>query len=108
MNEKRKPQGINLGYPSIDGESITDNVISIDSLSAKSKYVFGKSAPTVTAYDILERELLPDSDYCSAMERAEEHLRALGFLACWLSEDVNRYHLHKIKRDVLRNYWGKK
>ena len=51
MNENTKPQALNLGNRMIDGESITDNVTSIDSLTAKSQWTFGKSAQTETIYD---------------------------------------------------------
>lgn len=108
MNRNTKPQALNLGNRVIDGESITDNVTAIDALSAKSKWTFGKSSPIVTTYDILERELLTDSDYCNAMDLADAHLRALGFAACWSREDVIRYHLHGMKRDALRRYAGAK
>jgi hypothetical protein len=108
MNEKRNPQALNLGNSSINGESITDNVTAIDLLSAKSKWSFGKSSPIVTDSDILERALLTDSNYCNAIERADEHLRAQGFTACWSRDDVMRYHLHAIKRDALRRYAGAK
>ena len=108
MNENTKPQGFSLGHRVIDGESITPNVTAINLLSAKSKYVFGKSAPIVTDYDILENELLPDVRYCDSMDAANDHLQALGFAPCWSREDVIRYHLHAIKRDVLRRYAGAK
>ena len=108
MNENTKPQALNLGNRMIDGESITDNVTSIDSLTAKSQWIFGKSSPTETIYDILERELLTDSNYCNAIESADAHLRANGFAACWSRDDLMRYHLHAIKRDVLRRYAGAK
>ena len=70
MNQNTKPQVLNLGNRVIDGESITGNVTAIDALSAKSKWIFGKSSPMVTDHDILERELLTDSNYCNAIERA--------------------------------------
>lgn len=108
MNQNTKPQALNLGNRVIDGESITDNVTAIDLLSAKSKWTFGKSSPIVTDSDILERTLLTDSNYCDAIEGADEHLRAHGLAACWSRDDVQRYHLHKIKRDVLRRYTGAK
>lgn len=108
MNRNTKPQALDLGNRVIDGQSITDNVTAIDALSAKSQWIFGKSSPIVTDYDILERELLTDSNYCNAIERADEHLRALGLSACWSREDVIRYHLHGIKRDALRRYAGEK
>lgn len=106
MNRNTKPQALNLGNRVIDGESITDNVTAIDLLSAKSKWRFGKSSPIITDHDILERELLTDFNYCNAIERADEHLRAQGFAACWSRDDVMRYHLHAIKRDALRRYAG--
>ena len=106
MNRNTNPQARNLGNRVIDGESITDNVTAIDLLSAKSKWSFGKSSPIITANDILERELLPDSNFCNAIERADEHLRAQGFAACWSRDDVMRYHLHKMKSDVLGRYAG--
>lgn len=108
MNRNTKPQALNLGNRVIDGESITDNVTAIDLLSAKSKWTFGKSSPIVTDRDILERTLLTDSNYCNAIERADEHLRAQGFAACWSRDDVIRYHLHKMKSDVLNRYAGAK
>jgi hypothetical protein len=108
MSQNNKPQGFSLGSKVIDGESITDNVTAIDALSAKSKWTFGKSSPIVTDHDILERELLTDSNYCNAIENADSHLRANGFAACWSRDDVIRYHLHAIKRDVLRRYAGAK
>ena len=108
MNQNNKPQVFSLGSKVIDGESITDNVTAIDLLSAKSKWSFGKSSPIVTDYDILERELLTDSNYCNAIDLANAHLRAQGFAACWSREDVIRYHLHGMKRDVLRRYAGAK
>ena len=108
MNQNTKPQVLNLGNRVIDGESITDNVTAIDLLSAKSKWTFGKSSPIVTDHDILERELLTDSNYCDAIERADEHLRAHGFTSCWSRDDLIRYHLHGMKRDALRRYAGAK
>lgn len=108
MNENTKPQALNLGNRAIDGESIRSNVTAIDLLTAKSKWRFGKSSPIVTDSDILEREVLTDSNYCNAIERADQHLRAHGFAACWSRDDVMRYHLHAIKRDVLRRYAGAK
>jgi hypothetical protein len=108
MSEKRKPQGFSLGNPLIDDESITPNVTAINLLSAKSKYVFGKSAPIVTDYDILECELLPDVRYCNSMDTANDHLQALGFAPCWSREDLIRYHLHNMKREQLRRYVGAK
>jgi hypothetical protein len=108
MNQNNKPQGFSLGSKVIDGESITDNVTAIDLLSAKSKWSFGKSSPIVTDSDILERALLTDSNYCNAIERASEHLRAQGFAACWSRDDVIRYHLHKMKSDLLARYAGAK
>ena len=108
MNQNTKPQVLNLGNRVIDGESITGNVTAIDALSAKSKWIFGKSSPMVTDHDILERELLTDSNYCNAIERADSHLRANGFAPCWSRDDVIRYHLHAVKRDVLRRYAGAK
>ena len=108
MNENRKPQARNLGNPIIDGESITDNVTSIDSLTAKSQWTFGKSSPCETIYDILERELLPDSNYCKTIDKVNEHLRAAGLAACWSRTDLIRYHRNAIKRDVLKSYAGAK
>ena len=108
MNENTKPQALNLGNRMIDGESITDNVTSIDSLTAKSQWTFGKSSPCETIYDILERELLPDSNYCKTIDAANEHLRAAGLAACWSRDDLVRYHLNAIKRDVLKSYAGAK
>jgi hypothetical protein len=108
MNQNTKPQALNLGNRVIDGESITGNVTAIDALSAKSKWTFGKSSPIVTDHDILERELLTDSNYCNAIENADAHLRANGFTGCWSRDDLMRYHLHAIKRDVLRRYAGAK
>lgn len=108
MNQNNKPQVFSLGSKVIDGESITDNVTAIDALSAKSKWSFGKSSPIVTDYDILERELLTDSNYCNAIDKTNKHLQALGLSACWSREDVIRYHLHGMKRDVLRRYAGAK
>lgn len=108
MNENTKPQALNLGNRMIDGESITDNSTSINALSAKSKWVFGKSSPTETIYDILERELLPDFNYCQTIDAATEHLRAAGLAACWSRDDEKRYHLNAIKRDALKTYVGAK
>ena len=108
MNENTKPQALNLGHRVIDGESITGNVTSIDSLTAKSKWVFGKSSPTETIYDTLERELLPDSNYCKTIDAANEHLRAAGLAACWSRDDEMRYYQNAIKRDLLLRYTGAK
>jgi hypothetical protein len=108
MNENRKPQARNLGNPIIDDESITDNVTSIDSLTAKSQWTFGKSSPTETIYDTLERELLPDSNYCKTIDSANEHLRAAGLAACWSHDDEMRYYRNAIKRDLLLRYTGAK
>ena len=108
MNENTKPQALNLGNRMIDGESITDNVTSIDSLTAKSQWTFGKSSPTETIYDILEHELLPDSNYCKTIDEVNEHLHAAWLAACWSRTDVIRYHRNAIKRDVLKRYAGAK
>jgi hypothetical protein len=108
MNENTKPQALNLGHRVIDGESITDNVTSIDSLTAKSKWVFGKSSPTETIYDTLERELMPDSNYCKTIDAVNLHLRAAGLAACWSRDDEMRYHRNAIKRDLLLRYTGAK
>jgi hypothetical protein len=108
MNQNTKPQALNLGNRVIDGESITDNVTSIDSLTAKSQWIFGKSSPTETIYDILERELLPDSNYCKTIDAVNLHLRAAGLAAYWSHNDVMRYHLNAIKRDALKRYTGAK
>ena len=108
MSENTKPQALNLWNRMIDGESITANVTSIDSLTAKSQWTFGKSSPSETIYDILERELLPDSNYCKTIDAVNEHLRAAGLAACWSRTDVIRYHRNAIKRDVLKRYAGAK
>lgn len=108
MNENTKPQALNLGNRMIDGESIIGNVTSIDSLTAKSKWVFGKSSPTETIYDTLERELLPDSNYCKTIDAANEHLRAAGLAGCWSRDDEMRYYRNAIKRDLLLRYTGAK
>jgi hypothetical protein len=107
MITNTKPQAINLGRV-LDDESIKTNVKRIDTLNPNYRYLFGKSSPIVTDHDILERELLTDSNYCNAIESADAHLRANGFAACWSRDDLMRYHLHAIKRDVLRRYAGAK
>ena len=107
MDENTKPQAINLGQV-LDVESINRNVIAINALSTKSQYVFGKSSPTETIYDILERELLPDSNYCKTIDAANEHLRAAGLAACWSRDDEMRYYRNAIKRDLLLRYTGAK
>ena len=108
MNQNNKPQVFSLGSKVIDGESITDNVTAIDALSAKPKWTFGKSSPIITDHDILERELLTDSNYCNAIDKTNKHLQALGLAPCWSRNDVIRHQLHAIKRDVLRRYTGAK
>jgi len=108
MNEMRKPQAINLGHPSIDGESITENYSDLDRLIGAPKYIFGESSPVITDRDILEHELLPDSSFCNAMDKASADLKSQGFPPLWSREDLIRYHSHAIKRDQLRGYAGVK
>jgi hypothetical protein len=107
MNANKKPQAINLGQ-AIDGQSITDNYSDLDRLIGEPKFIFGESSPVLTDRDILEHTLLPDSNYCSAMDKASAHLRSLGYPPLWSREDLIRYHLHAMKRDQLRGYAGVK
>lgn len=107
MNQNKKPQAINLGQ-AIDGESITENYSDLDRLIGEPKYIFGESSPVITDRDILEQELLPDSNYCNAMDKASADLRSLGYPPIWSREDRIRYHLHAMMRDQLRAHVGVK
>ena len=106
MKENTKPQALNLGNRMIDGESITANVTSIDSLTAKSQWVFGKSSPMITDYDIAEHDLFPDAHFCNSFTSADQHLRAQGLIPAWASADKIRFHRHQWMHRSWRNYAG--
>ena len=105
MDENTKPQSINLGQV-LDVESINRNVIAINALSTKSQYVFGKSSPMITDYDIAERELLPDADFCKSMSEAEMHLRSQGLIPYWNPVDRMRFHRHQWMSKSWKEYAG--
>ena len=105
MDENTKPQAINLGQV-LDVESINRNVIAINALSTKSQYVFGKSSPMITDYDIAERELLPDADFCKSMSEAEMHLRSQGLIPYWNPVDRVRFHRHQWMSKSWKEYAG--
>ena len=106
MKENTKPQALNLGNRMIDGESITANVTSIDSLTAKSQWVFGKSSPMITDYDIAEHDLFPDAHFCNSFTSADQHLRAQGLIPAWASADKIRFHRHQWMHRSWRKYAG--
>ncbi|CAB4704341.1 MAG: hypothetical protein F2677_03310 [Actinobacteria bacterium] len=105
MDKNTKPQAINLGQV-LDDESINRNVIAINALSPKSQYMFGKSSPMITDYDIAEHDLLPDADFCNSMSEAESHLRALGLIPCWNRADQVRFHRHMWMHKSWTEYAG--
>ena len=105
MNTNTKPQAINLGQV-LDDESINRNVIGIDSLNPNYRYLFGKSSPMITDYDIAEHDLLPDADFCNSMTATELHLRAHGLIPYWNPADRVRFHRHKWKHKSWTEYAG--
>jgi len=64
MNTNTKSQAVSPGHV-LDDESINRNVIGIDSLNPNYRYLFGKSSPMITAYDIAEHDLFPDAHFCN-------------------------------------------
>ena len=105
MNTNTKPQAINLGQV-LDDESINRNVIAINALSTRSQYVFGKSSPMITDYDIAEHDLLPDADFCNSMTATELHLRSQGLIPYWNPADRVRFHRHKWMHKSWTEYAG--
>jgi regulatory protein YycH of two-component signal transduction system YycFG len=57
MDRNEKPQAINLGQ-SLDVESMNRNVIDINTQSAKSQSVIGKSSPIITVSATSKDEML--------------------------------------------------
>ena len=71
MIENKKPQARNLGQLLlIDDESMYDNVIKFERQEHQ-QYVFGISAPEITAQDILKHELLPEMEFVKSMSAAD-------------------------------------
>ena len=90
MNQNQKPQANYLGQQ-IDDQSIKSNVTDIYSLSAKYNYTFGKSSPIITDYDLAERALFPDANFCNSYSDAESHLREQGLIPAWSRESNLRF-----------------
>jgi hypothetical protein len=107
MHTNTKSQAISPGDV-LDDESINRNVIAINALSPKSKYIFSKSSPIITDYDIAARDLLPDHDFVNSMTSAEMHLRAQGLTPCWNRADLNRLHRHRWMQISWTEYAGAK
>jgi hypothetical protein len=107
MNTNTKPQAINLGQV-LDDESITRKITDINALNPNYRYLFGKSAPIVTDYDIAEHDLFPDADFCNSMMTAEKHLRSQGLIPCWTSADTIRFHRHRWMHRTWTDYAGKR
>jgi hypothetical protein len=105
MDRNEKPQAINLGQ-SLDDESMNTNVIAINALSTKSQYLFGKSSPMITDYDIAERALLPDADFCKSMSDADLHLHSQGLIPYWNPVDRVRFHRHQWMSKSWKEYAG--
>jgi hypothetical protein len=105
MNTNTKPQAINLGQV-LDDESINRNVIGIDSLNPNYRYLFGKSSPMITAYDIAEHDLFPDAHFCNSFTSADQHLRSQGLTPAWTSADMIRFHRHQWMHRSWMNYAG--
>jgi len=105
MNTNTKPQAINLGRV-LDDESINRNVIGIDSLNPNYRYLFGKSSPMITDYDIAEHDLFPDAHFCNSFTSADQHLRAQGLIPAWASADIIRFHRHQWMHRPWMNYAG--
>lgn len=105
MNTNTKPQAINLGRV-LDDESIKRNVIGIDSLNPNYRYLFGKSSPMITDYDIAEHDLFPDAHFCNSLTSADQHLRAHGLIPAWSDSDQIRFHRHQWMHQSWMNYAG--
>ena len=105
MNTNTKPQAINLGRV-LDDESINRNVIGIDSLNPNYRYLFGKSSPMITDYDIAEHDLFPDAHFCNSVTSADQHLRAHGLIPAWSDSDQIRFHRHQWMHQSWMNYAG--
>ena len=107
MKQNEKPQGFNLGHRNyLDGESITENVTPMYRQIPNEPYVFGKSSPLITAYDICETAVLVDSDFCTSYSRAENHLRSLGLTPVFNRKDQIRFHSARWKESSWRRYAG--
>ena len=91
MNPNEKPRTHGAGIPNdIDGESTYANFRASHRLSQKSEYVFGKSAPIMTARDILDLYYLRDHQWNKSKSMADQHLRAEGLIPVWSREDLIR------------------
>ena len=105
MSENTKPQAINLGRV-LDVESINSNVKRIDTLNPNYRYLFGKSSPIVTTYNIAERDLFPDANFCNSLMAADQHLRAQGLIPAWKRSDIVRLHRHRWMHRSWTEYAG--
>jgi len=104
MIENKKPQAQNLGQLLlIDDESMYDNVIKFERQEHKS-YVFGISAPEITAQDILEHDLLPEMEFVKSMSAADSHLRSMGLPPIYKPADLLIYHRFRIKQEIVHRY----
>jgi hypothetical protein len=105
MITNTKPQAINLGRV-LDDESINSNVKRIDTLNPNYRYLFGKSSPIVTTYNIAERDLFPDANFCNSLIAADQHLRAQGLIPAWKRSDIVRLHRHQWMHRSWTEYAG--
>ena len=104
MIENKKPQARNLGQLLlIDDESMYDNVIKFERQEHK-QYVFGISAPEITAQDILEHELLPEMGLVKSMSAADSHLRSMGFTPIFPKADLLAFNRFKLKQGILHRH----
>ncbi len=91
MITNEKPRTHGAGNPNdIDGESTYANFKAHHRLSQKSEYVFGKSAPIMTARDIIDLYYLHDHQWNKSKAIADQHLRAEGLIPVWSREDLIR------------------
>jgi len=105
MNENTKSQAIDLGHV-LDVESINRNVIGINSLNPNYRYLFGKSSPMITDYDIAEHDLFPDANFCNSLTKADQHLRSQGLIPVWNTADTIRFHRHQLLHRSWKVYTG--
>jgi hypothetical protein len=88
MTANEKPRTHGAGNSNdIDGESTYANFRASHRLSQKSEYVFGKSAPLMTARDIIDLYYLHDHRWNKSKSMADQHLQAEGLIPVWSRED---------------------
>ena len=105
MIENTKPRAISPGRV-LDVESINSNVKGINTLNPNYRYLFGKSSPIVTDYNIAESDLFPDANFCNSLIAADQHLRAQGLIPAWKRSDIVRLHRHRWMHRSWTEYAG--